>query len=158
MAAQTSYSINQGVALAGQLYALAPHDIVSRKVETVAGIEFGVAVSRGTDKNTQCVLGAADFIGITVRDVAREGSASGDIKYSETETAGVLRNGYLWVTCPSGATAGAAVKCNSSTGVIDAGTAGAGETQLDGAVWDTTAAAGEVGVIRLNSLQVTAGS
>jgi hypothetical protein len=44
------------------------------------------------------------------------------------------------------------------TGVLDSGAAGASETQLDGATWETTAAAGELAVIRLNTSAVTAGA
>jgi len=38
MSAQTSYDIRQGKAYAGLIYAQAPHDIVSRAVETAGGI------------------------------------------------------------------------------------------------------------------------
>jgi len=159
MVAQLTYELNQPLAYAGLIYAQAPHDIVSRSVETVAGIEFGVAVSRGTDKDNQVVLGGTDFTGITIRDLSQEGVANtGAIKWDETETAGILRDGYIWAVCPSGCNPGDSVNYVNATGVLDAGTAVAGETQLDGAEWDTTASAGELAVIRLNSLLTTAGS
>ena len=86
MSAQTSYDIKQPVAYAGLIYAQAPHDIVSRDAEGV--IPFGVACSRGTDKDKQAVVGGADFAGISIRSLEREGAANtGDIKYSDTETA-----------------------------------------------------------------------
>ena len=159
MSAQLSYDINQAVAYAGLIYAQAPHDIISRDVETVAGIAFGVAVSRGTDKDKQTILGGTDFIGITIRSLEREGAANtGAIEYSETETAGILRNGYIWALCPTGCVPGDSVNYVDATGVLDSGTAVAGETQLDGAEWDSTASAGGLAVIRLNSLNTTAGS
>ena len=67
MSVQTSYDQNIGVAYAGLIYAQAPHDIISRVVETVAGVEFGVAVGRGTDKDKQTVVGTADYLGVSVR-------------------------------------------------------------------------------------------
>ncbi len=149
MAAQTSYAIKQGVAYAGMLYAQAPHQISSFSVETAAGIDFGVAVSRGTDKERQVVLGGSDFVGITIRSLEREGGNAGTVKYSQEETAGVLRDGYVYAVCPTGCTAGDDVKYTTATGVLDAGTAGAGEAQITGATWETTTAAGEIGVIRL---------
>lgn len=159
MVAQTSYELAQPIAYAGLIYAQAPHDIVSRDVETVAGIEFGTAVSRGTDKDRQVVLGGTDFTGITIRDLSQEGAANtGAIKWDETETAGILRDGYIWAVCPTGCNPGDAVFYTNADGVLDAGTAGVGETQLDGAEWDTTASAGGLAVIRLNSLLTTAGS
>lgn len=157
MSAQTSYSINQPVAYAGLIYALHPHDIDSMSVETAAGIAFGVAVSRGTDPDRQIVLGGdAAFYGITIRSLEREGDdAAGAISYSEKETAGVMRKGYIWVVCPTGCVPGDSVKYNDTTGVIDAGVAGAGETQLNNASFETTAAAGGLAVLKLETTSNT---
>lgn len=160
MSAQTSYTIKQGKAYAGLLYDLAPHNIISRAVEPSAGIDFGVAVTRGTDADKQIdFAGSADFLGITVRSLENEGAANtGDLNYSQYKTAAVLREGYIWVVCPAGCVPGDDVKYTDGTGVLDAGAAGAGETQLDGASWETTAAAGELAVLRLDTSAVTAGS
>lgn len=158
MSAQTSYSQNIPKAYAGLIYALAPFDSISRSVETAAGIDFGVAVSRGTDKENQVVLGGTDFVGITYRDLGREGAVNtGDIKYSEKETAGIMRNGYIWAVCPSGCNPGDPVNYVNATGVLDSGAAVAGETLINRAYWDTTAAAGELAVIRLDGTDTTAG-
>lgn len=153
MSAQTSYSINQPKAYAGLVFAQAPHDIVSRDVETAGGIDFGVAVSRGTDSERQVVAGGDAFTGITIRSLDKEGAVNtGAIKWNEKETAGVIRSGYIWVVCPSGCNPGDTVKYNNATGVIDSGVAGAGETTLNGAQWDTLATAGELAVIYLNNI------
>lgn len=158
MSAQTSYSINQGVALAGLIFALHPSEIDSFIVETAAGIGFGVAVGRGTD-DRQCVIGTANFLGISVRSLEREGVANtGAIEYSETEAAGVLRKGYIWAVCPTGCSPGDSVLYTTATGVLDSGTAAAGETQVDGATWESTAAAGGLAIIRLETTSTTAGA
>lgn len=150
MAAQTSYDITQAKAYAGLIYAQAPHDIVSRDVETVAGIAFGAAVSRGTNKERQIVVGGTDYLGITIRSLDKEGAANtGAIQWNETEAAGVLRGGYIWVVCPAGCNPGDAVKYTDATGVIDAGTPGAGETAIPNAQWETVAGAGELAVVRV---------
>ena len=159
MSAQTSYSLTQPVAYAGLIYALHPHQIDSRAVETAAGIGFGLAVSRGTDLEKQCVLGGTAFLGITVRSLDREADdAAGAIEYSQYETAAIMRQGYIWATLPAGGNPGDAILYNNTTGVLDVGTAGAGETQLDGATLETVTAAGELGVIRLENTNTTAGS
>ena len=160
MSAQTSYSLAQAKAYAGGIFALATNEISSRAVEGVAGFGFGVAVSRGTDKEKQAVVGGATgFLGIAVRDLGREGAANtGDIKYSETETAGIMRHGSIWAICPSGAVPGDLVNYVDATGVLDSGVAVVGETQLDGATWETTTVAGELGVIRIETTSTTAGS
>lgn len=158
MSVQTSYSINQTKALPGGIADLNPKDVVSRLVETSAGIPFGRAVGRGTAEN-QTVIGSANFIGISIRSLDREATnSSGDIQYDQYDTCGVMQRGYIWADCPSGCSPGNAVKYVTATGVLNSGTASAGETQVDGATWETTAAAGEVGLIRLNSLDTTAGS
>ena len=159
MAAQTTYSIRQGKAYAGLIYAQAPHDIVSRAVETAAGIGFGVAVTRGTDPDKQVVLAtSANFLGITIRSLEKEGGDAGAIRWNVKETAGIMRVGYIWAVCPTGCVPGNAVKYTDGTGVLDSGAAGASETQLNGATWETTASAGELAVVRIQTSAVTAGS
>ena len=159
MAAQTTYSIRQGKAYAGLIYAQAPHDIVSRAVETAAGVAFGVAVTRGTDADKQIVPAAsADFLGITIRSLEKEGGTAGAIQWNAKETAGVMRSGYIWAVCPTGCVPGDAVNYADGTGVLDSGAAGAGSTSLDGASWETTAVAGELAVVRLSTSAVTAGA
>jgi len=159
MSAQTSYDIRQDKAYAGLIFAKAPHDIVSRAVETAAGIGFGVAVTRGTDPDKQVVLAtSANFLGITVRSLEKEGGDAGAIRWNVKETAGIMRAGYIWAVCPTGCVPGDAVNYTDGTGVLDSGAAGAGSTSLDGATWETTASAGELAVIRLNTSAVTAGS
>lgn len=152
MSAQTSYTINQTKAYAGLISTQAPHDIVSRNIEGVAGIGFGVAVSRGTDKENQASIGGTDFLGITVRSLDKEGAANtGAIQWNEKEAAPILRSGYLWAVCPSGCNPGDDVIYTTLTGVLDSGTVSSGETQLEGGQWDTVASAGELAVIRLES-------
>lgn len=160
MSAQTSYATNIRTALAGMIYALHDKVINSKKVETEAGIGFGVAVTRGTDTESQIDLaGSANFLGITVRSLDREGAAnSGDILYKQYETAGVMESGYIYAVCPTGCNPEDPVKYTDGTGVLDAGTAGAGETQLDNAQWETVTAAGEVGVINLYGRGSSAGA
>jgi len=156
---KTSYTRNQPRAYAGLIYDLAPKEVVSFAVETVAGIDFGVAVSRGTDKEKQVVIGGTDFAGIAIRSMEREGVNSGAISYSEKETAGIMRMGKIYAVCPTGCNPGDAVNYVNATGVLDSGAAVAGETQIDGAIWDSVTTAGELGVIRLDgNLSTTAGA
>lgn len=152
MSAQTSYTINQQAGNAGQLYALGKHDIVSRDVETAAGIGFGLAVSRGTDTERQIVLGGAAYLGIAVRSLDQEGAGNSTPHlYSQNQTASVLRKGYVWARCADGCNPGDSVNFINATGVLGAGAAGAGETDIAGATWESVAAAGELAVLRINS-------
>ena len=162
MSAQTSYSLTQAVAYAGLVFAQAPSDIISRSVETVAGAAFGIVVSRGTDKDKQAIIGGTTgVLGITVRSLDREGAAStGAISYGEKETAGIMRDGYIWAVCPTGCVPGDVVNFVEATGVLDSGApAGTGETGLDDCFWDSTAAAGELAILRVKNVEnITAGT
>lgn len=155
MSAQTAYTILQPVAYAGLLFDLNPHERVSRDVEGVAGIAFGVVVSRGTDKDKQCVVGGTDFLGVTIRDLGQEAAINtGAIKYDEKTTAAILRDGYIWAICPTGCVPGANAFYDNTTGILDAGAAGGGETQLNGSSWESTASAGELAILRFNDAEV----
>lgn len=155
MSAQLSYAINQALAYAGLLFDLNPTERISRAVEGAAGIPFGVVVSRGTDKDKQCIIGGTAFLGVTIRALDREGAANtGAISYAEKESAAILRDGYIWAICPTGCVPGANVKYDNTTGVLDAGAAGGGETQLNGSSWESTASAGELAILRFNDAEV----
>ena len=159
MSAQLSYAINQRKAFAGMLADVQNHDIISRSIETAAGADFGIAVSRGTDKDKQAVIGGVTgFLGLTVRSLERENANNDIVKYSEKETAAIIRVGYVYAVCPSGCNPGDPVNFVEATGVLDSGApAGAGETGIDDASWETTAAAGELAVIRMAGVNTTAG-
>ena len=158
MSVQTSYGMEIDVAVAGMPADIAPKDVISRSVETAAGADFAIAVSRGTDKDKQCVIGGSDFLGISMRSIDREGEADGTVKYLQKSTAAILRDGSLWVPCPTGCVPGDAVNYVIATGVIDSGAAVAGEMALDGAYWDSTAAAGALAKLVIERTDTTAGS
>lgn len=162
MSAQISYDIDIGQAYAGQIVNLAPRDIASRSAETVAGISFGVVVSRGTDKDNQCLLGGTTgILGVSVRALDIEGAINtGAIKYAQTDTVAVMRDGYIYAVCPTGCVPGDAVNFVEATGVLDSGAAsGTGETTLNDCFWDSTTAAGAIGILRVkNPENITAGT
>jgi len=162
MPAQTSYSSRQAVAYMGLVFAQFVSDIISRSIETAAGAGFGIVVSRGTNADAQAVIGGTTgILGVTIRSLDREGAANtGAISYAEKETAGIMREGYIWVTCPSGCVPGDAVNFVEATGVLDSGApSGTGETGLDDCFWDSTAAAGELAVLRVKNVEnITAGT
>jgi hypothetical protein len=68
-AIQTTYLARHGVAVEGQIADSVLNNIVTRYCETVAGIGFGKAVSRGA-KDKGVVIGGtlAGFEGISVQD------------------------------------------------------------------------------------------
>ncbi len=150
MSVQTSYG-NVAAGAHGQIYDIGPRDVVSGIIEEAAGIEFGLAVSRGTNDG-QVTLGGSALLGFTVRDLAREGvQGSGVVLFKDEETAPIMRKGYMLLTCPSGCTPGQPVNYNTTTGIVDQGAPGAGELAIANATWESTIAAGGLAVIRINS-------
>ena len=150
MTAQTSYSIQQRVAVAGLLYeGYTARDIVSKAVEG-ADIPFGFVVGRGTGSEQVSLGVGAGFMGISVRSLEREGAqGSGIVAFTETSTVPVLRQGYIWANCVAGCTQGDAVKFTDATGALSSGAPAAGETAISGASWESTAAAGELAILRI---------
>ncbi len=151
MSGQTSYEINTANAVAGQVADIGFNEIDSFLAE--GELAFGIAVSRGTNGGQVAPGGDATGIGITVRDLAREGAAnSGAVSYADKETAAIMRFGSgskIFVVIPSGGSAGDVLNYVDATGVIDSGVAVAGETDIVGATLEEDVAAGKVGKIRL---------
>ena len=153
MSGQTSYDINTANAVAGQVADIGWNEIDSFLCEGAAGIGFGLAVSRGTNDGQALIGGDGTGIGITVRDLAREGAANtGAVAYAEKETMAVMRFGSgskIFVAIPTGGSAGDPLNYNDTTGVIDAGAAVAGETDIAGATLEEDVVAGGIAKIRL---------
>ena len=150
MSVQTSYVRIQDAAIHGSLSGLNDNEIESGVAEEA--IAVGIAVTRGASAGQLAIAGDADFLGLAIRDLSREGaSGTGSLDYADKDNVSVLRSGRISLTCVSGCTAGDVVNYNDTTGIVDAGSAGAGETLIGGATWETTSAVGEVGIVRLPS-------
>jgi hypothetical protein len=144
--AQTQVTKDIAPAFIGSIWAQFPHEIQSMSCETPAGIAAGVAVSRGTDKDNQVVVGGADYLGIAVREVSIEGDTNNNLVYQQTDTVPVMRTGYVWASPVGAVTVGAPVDFDAVTGAL---TTGGGGTVITGATWEKAAAGGGLSVIRL---------
>lgn len=136
-------------------------DSVSKITETA--ITFGYGVVRGTgDDDVRLPANAGDvanFVGIVRRTLARE-NVSNSGATTPTSDAGrmheIMTVGYIFALCEDGCSPGDDVFLRHTTG-------GAGEvigqfrtdadtdeaTQITGATWETTTAAGAIGILRL---------
>lgn len=142
MSAQTSYTLTPAnAAYPGMLDGVGPHGVETLLVETAAGIAPGLVVSKGT-ADDQAVLGGTAPIGVVVRRLDVENNASDAIVYDQYTPVAVVYSGRVTVSLGGAGNRGDAIKSNDTTGVITAGAAGAGETQLNGELLDTVAGAG----------------
>ena len=128
-----------------------------RSYSAKGDIANGLAAARvaGADGEHEVEIGAGlvdGFRGISIRDVGREQEG-----YLDKETVATMDAGSVWLVCPTGTAPNGLAKYNTTTGVIDAGVAGAGENQMDGAFWDTNTAPGELGRLIIKTTDITAG-
>jgi hypothetical protein len=123
-------------------------------VETAAGIGFGLGVSQGTsDKGV--ILGGTrlGFRGITIRDVTLENQQLD--KYAETQNAGILTRGKIWVTVPVAVAAGDPVYMVAATGVLS-NASGGNVGPINGARFASSAAINGLALVELSGYQRSA--
>lgn len=142
MAVQTVYPSTQPVAVAGAQATMIPATLISRNVETVAGIGFGKAVAQGVAaKGAIAYAGTVACLGITVLD---RSAHDGDL-FAQGESARIMTKGDVWVVAAVAVAAGDPVTL-TAVGAFS----NTGGTAIAGARWDTTTtAASQLAVVRL---------
>jgi hypothetical protein len=142
---QTAYADRPVMGLEGQIWDMTDNNaVVSRLVETVAGIGFGKAVIQGT-ADAQVKLGAAGvYIGVTVID--RTLLPEDADTYAQNTSAAVLIKGSFLAKPIEAVVAGDPVY-RTATGTL--GKTASGNTLIANAMWETSAAANGIAVIRL---------
>lgn len=140
---QTTYG-DMPVGFAGGIANEEPRVLISRTVETEAGVGFGLAVMQGTD-DKGCVIGdGSGFLGVTVRDQSVD--PANPNSFAEFDSARIMTAGVIWVANSGGVTVGDAVSLLASGAL---GAAGSGDATIANARWDTSAADGELAQLRL---------
>jgi hypothetical protein len=153
MAVQTTYSENIDGARAGMIADTQNGlNLISRTVETAAGIGFGLPVAQGSGDNGVILSeSGADYIGFTVRE--RSVNPDNPDEFSQYEDARIMTHGVIWatVTDAGGVDAGDPVWVTEATGALSNADVGSGGgTNLAGCRWESTAANGELAKIRVN--------
>lgn len=143
-AIQTTYGANIAQAVEGMVANMETANIVSRIIETAAGIGFGKLAARGTlDNQIKVSAAAAIPLGITVLDTTQVGDL-----YPQYSNVGVMLKGVIWVLAGEAVADGDPVYFVPATGVF-VKTVGA-NILIPNAQWDTTTAQDALGKIRLN--------
>lgn len=146
MAIQTNYQENIAAAVPGQIANMVPATLISRTVETAAGIGFGVAAEQGSADYGCIKFDGGVVLGITVRE--RSLDANNPDKFAQNDTARIMTKGTIWVTCVTGCSAGDGVFVRPSNGDLQDSTANSA-VQIVGARWETSAAVNGLAIIRL---------
>lgn len=128
----------------------------ARNIGTIA-IQFGSAVARGAADYT-CKAPTADadqILGIAIRHVVMVADISGNVAYLQNATVPILLDGDIYASPVANVVAGdGVISVTAGNGTLSgttAGAAGAGRVAVPGATWETTTAAGQIGLIRIKN-------
>lgn len=118
-------------------------NIVSREVETVAGIGFGKVAQRGTgDHQIKVSSASPKYLGITVMDPAKFGDA-----YAQFDTANVMTRGIIVVQASVAVAAGDPVYFVPATGVFT--NVSTSNQAIPNAQFDTSTSGAGLAAVRL---------
>jgi len=120
--------------------------IFEENASPAAGCGFGVAVYQGTADRGARIGGSGDFLGITMANPTQNVLSFTDA-YAGGDNMPVMIRGDIWVIAEAAVTAGEALYADATTGVLGH----SGGTLVVGGRWMTTAAAGQLAVLRLGS-------
>lgn len=140
----TTYKQEMDAGVAGAIATTENKDIVSRAVETAAGIGFGLAVVQGVnDKGIRLpITGDTKIFGVTVLD-----RTAGDLingKFQQYESARVMTKGTIWVQVTEDVKAGDDVAVDLATAKFNK----AG-VKIANARYETSAATGGLAQIHI---------
>jgi hypothetical protein len=145
-AIQTAYTARIAPAFEGLVANSEDHIIVSKQLESAAGVGFGKAVFQGTADDGVIAAPGTKFLGITEASHFAS-SASGVDLYARYETVPVLIKGPIWVQASEAVAAGDPVYVNLTTGVWSK--TASGNTLLANARWDTSTSGAGLAVIAI---------
>lgn len=153
MATQTTYSENIPVAKAGMIANEEPNVLISRTVETAAGIGFGKVVQQG-DNDNGCIsdlntaaMTADSYLGVTVRE--RSVRPETPDLFAQYESARIMRKGVIWVMTDGAVNAGDDVTVTLATGGLGTAAVAAGIVAIPGARWDSSTSGAALAKLRL---------
>lgn len=154
MAVQTSYSENIRPAVAGQIANTEDAVLISRTVETAAGIGFGKVVKQGAGDNG-CIsdldtvdMSAQTYLGITVRE--RSVRPESPNLFAQYESARIMRKGVIWVEVAVAVAPSDIVTVTLASGVIGKTAVSAGVVAIPNARWESTTGGAGLAKLRLS--------
>lgn len=153
-AVQTIYNENIGAARAGMIANEEPVTLISRTVETAAGIGFGKVVQQGV-ADDGCISDLATsamtvqtYIGVTVRE--RSVRPETPNLFAQYESARVMRKGVIWVDVAVAVAPTDIVTVTLASGVIGKTAVGAGVVAIPNARWESTTGGAGLAKLRLS--------
>lgn len=141
-AIQSTYLQNIPAYKVGHRPDMTAADVISRTVETAAGIGMGVPVAQGADPKGVIAYAGSGFLGVTCRDRSIRLTATDT--FAQYDSAPILKKGPICVLASEAVVAGDPVYLTPAGLFVKTATS---NVQIANARWDTTTASGAIGVI-----------
>jgi hypothetical protein len=145
-AVQTSYAQTILPAVEGMIVNSEPHNVISRQLESAAGIGFGKVCVQGTaDEQIRVSETVRKFRGITVMShSAGRGIAD---SYEQYETVPVLERGVIWVLASVAVAVGDPAYYVPATGVLT--NVATGNTLITDGSFDSSTTGSGLAILRI---------
>lgn len=154
--AQSTYNTAPAIGLPGQLANEEIKNIISKQVETAAGINFGMPAARSAtaanENSCRLMASGAVFLGIAVLNRAVAPDASDPDNYPQYSTAALLTQGTIFVTAGATVVPGDDVYWNSSTARYTTSSGGS-NIAIPGARFETNGGDGDIVALSVGNRQ-----
>ncbi len=144
-AVQTTYNAQHARWVEGMVLNSEPSVVISRTVETAAGIGFGKVACQGAGDNGIIVSAASKvYRGITVLDPTQAGDT-----YAQYATAAVMTKGVIVAQASVAVAAGDKVYFVAASGALTNTDNSGANPQIPNAIWDTSTSGAGLAALRL---------
>jgi plastocyanin len=151
MPIQTAYSSTIAPSYEGMIANSEPHTVVSKLVESAAGIGFGKVVVQGAaDDQVRVSEASRAFVGLSEASHNPEASPTADL-YPQYANVPVMRKGVMWVMASVAVSPGQAVYYVPASGVLTNVSNTGANTLIPNAVWDSSTTGAGLAKVRLGA-------
>lgn len=153
--AQSTYGATPAIGLPGQIASEELANIISRVVETAAGIDFGQPAARSAtaanDRSCRLMASGAVFLGIAVLNRAVAADADEPDEYAQYATAALMTQGNIFVTAGGAVVPGDDVTWAAATGKYSTTAADGSNLAIPGARFESVGGDGDIVEISLGN-------
>ncbi len=153
--AQSNYGTASALGLPGAIANEELANIISKTVETAAGIDFGQPAARSAtaanENNCRLMASGATFLGIAVLNRAVAANETDPDNYGQYSQAALMTQGTIWVTAGGTVAPGDDVTWNTSSGEYSTVAADGSNLAIPGARFETNGGDGDMVIISLGN-------
>lgn len=154
---QTTYTDAPAIGLPGQIANSEGANIISKIVETAAGLDFGKPAARSAtaanEDSCRLMASGAVFLGIAVLNRASGADQTAPDQYDQYTAAALMTEGTMYVTAGGTVVPGDDVTWNTSTGRYSTTSADGTNLAIPNARFETNGGNGDIVMISLGNRQ-----